>query len=143
MYKDNNYRVASNCFDSKTQTAMTSVLDSTSTLVFDWNSQLSNIIFALKTITDNCEYDESLYDYLTYCYEGDMCEPQNMMGTLLKKVFQVTTIANDLAQVYAEGLPSDKASSNDIEDFAERLGSNVGKLLRYATEFDPNMISTQ
>ena len=72
-----------------------------------------------------------------------MCEPQNMMGTLLKKVFQVTTIANDLAQVYAEGLPKESSSSNDIEDFAERLGSNVGKLLRYATEFDPNMINTQ
>ena len=72
-----------------------------------------------------------------------MCEPQNMMGTLLKKVFQVTTIANDLAQVYSEGLPKESSSSNDIEDFAERLGSNVGKLLRYATEFDPNMINTQ
>ena len=66
-----------------------------------------------------------------------------MMGTLLKKVFQVTTIANDLAQVYSEGLPKESSSSNDIEDFAERLGSNVGKLLRYATEFDPNMINTQ
>lgn len=70
-----------------------------------------------------------------------MCEPQNMMGTLLKKVFQVTTIANDLAQVYAEGLPNDQSSTSIIEDFSERLGSNVGKLLRYATEFDPNMIS--
>ena len=97
----------------------------------------------MKAITDNCEYDESLYDYLTYCYEGDMCEPQNMMGTLLKKVFQVTTVANDLAQVYAEGLPSEEAPSGGIEDFGERLGSNVGKLLRYATEFDPNMINAE
>ena len=97
MYKDNNYRVANNCFDKTTQNALTSVLDGASTLSFDWNSQLTNIIYSLKAITDNCEYDESLYDYLTYCYEGDMCEPQNMMGTLLKKVFQVTTIANDLA----------------------------------------------
>ena len=143
MYKDNNYRVAYNCFDKTTQNALTSVLDGASTLSFDWNSQLTNIIYSLKAITDNCEYDESLYDYLTFCYEGDMCEPQNMMGTLLKKVFQVTTIANDLAQVYAEGLPSDQAPSGGIEDFGERLGSNVGKLLRYATEFDPNVINAE
>jgi hypothetical protein len=97
MYKDNNYRVANNCYDKQTQTAITTVLDGVSVLTPDWNSQVTNIIFALKTVTDNCEFDESLYDYLTYCYEGDMCEPQNMMGTLLKKVFQVTTIANDLA----------------------------------------------
>ncbi len=143
MYKDNNYRVAYNCYDQQTQTAITTVLDGVSVLTPDWNSQVTNIIFALKTITDNCEFDESLYDYLTYCYEGDMCEPQNMMGTLLKKVFQVTTVANDLAQVYAEGLPSESAPSGGIEDFGERLGSNVGKLLRYATEFDPNMINAE
>lgn len=101
---------------------MTSVLDAATSLSFDWNSQLSNLIYSLKTIADNCEYDESLYDYLTYCYEGDMCEPQNMMGTLLKKVFQVTTIANDLAQVYAEGLPNDQSSTGVIEDFGERMG---------------------
>ena len=143
MYKDNNYRVSNNCFDKTTQTALTNVLDGASRMNFEFNSQLSNIITSLKAITDNCEYDESLYDYLTYCYEGDMCEPQNMMGTLLKKVFQVTTVANDLAQVYAEGLPSEEAPSGGIEDFGERLGSNVGKLLRYATEFDPNMINAE
>ena len=125
-----------------TQSALTSVLDGASTFNFDWNSQLSNLITSMKAITDNCEYDESLYDYLTYCYEGEMCEPQNMMGTLLKKVFQVTTVANDLAQVYAEGLPNEQAPTGIIEDFGERIGSNVGKLLRYATEVDPNIINT-
>ncbi len=143
MYKDNNYRISNNCFDQSTQTAFTSVLDAASKLSFDWNTQLSNLIYTLKSVTDNCEYDESLYDYLTYCYEGDMCEPQNMMGTLLKKVFQVTTIANDLAQVYAEGLPNEKSSTGIIEDFGERMGANVGKLLRYATEFDPNQINVE
>lgn len=143
MYKDNNYRVANNCFDQSTQNAFTSVLDASSKLSFDWNTQLSNLIYTLKSVTDNCEYDESLYDYLTYCYEGDMCEPQNMMGTLLKKVFQVTTIANDLAQVYAEGLPNETSSTGILEDFGERMGANVGKLLRYATEFDPNQINVE
>ena len=71
MYKDINYRVSNNCFDKQTQTALTSVLDSSTSLVIDWNSQLSNLIYSIKTITDNCEYDESLYDYLTFCYEGD------------------------------------------------------------------------
>jgi hypothetical protein len=141
MYKDNNYRVSASCFDRNTTLSITKVFDSVTTLNFDVTSSISEIIYALKSIADNCDYDESLYDYLSYCYEGDMCEPQNMLGTLLKKVFQVTTIANDLAQVYAEGLPNDQSSSAIIEDFGERMGANVGKLLRYATEFDPNIIS--
>lgn len=71
-----------------------------------------------------------------------MCEPQNMVQTLLKKVFQVTTIANDFAQIYMEGLPTEADSIDKIEDFGERIGMNLGKLLRYATEFDPTIITT-
>lgn len=40
MYKDNNYRVSNMCFDKTTQSAITSVLDSTTTFSIDWNSQL-------------------------------------------------------------------------------------------------------
>jgi len=38
MYKDNNYRVSNNCFDKKTQNALTSIFDGYSTFNFEWNS---------------------------------------------------------------------------------------------------------
>jgi hypothetical protein len=69
-----------------------------------------------------------------------MCEPQNMIQTILKKVFQVTTVANDFAQMFGESLPKEESKPQDIEDWFDRFGSNFGKLLRYATEFDPNVI---
>ena len=87
-------------------------------------------------------FDESLNDWLTYCYETEMCDPANMMQTLLKKVFQVTTVANDLGQMMGEGMPSEKSRPQEIEDYFDRLGSNIGKLLRYGSEFDPNLLPT-
>jgi hypothetical protein len=85
-------------------------------------------------------FDESLNDYLAYCYEVEMCEPQNMIQTILKKVFQVTTVANDYAQMFGEPLPKEESKAEIIEDWFDRFGSNFGKLLRYATEFDPTII---
>ena len=58
----------------------------------------------------------------------------------MKKVFQVTTVANDLSQMMAEGLPTEDNKPQVIEDWFDRFGSNFGKLLRYATEFDPNIV---
>ena len=69
-----------------------------------------------------------------------MCEPQNMIQTILKKVFQVTTVANDFTQMFGEALPKEDSKPQDIEDWFDSFGSNFGKLLRYATEFDPNVI---
>ena len=71
-----------------------------------------------------------------------MCEPQSMMSTLLKKIFQVTTVMNDLTQLMNEDKPAITDRTSDIERYAERFGSNVGKLLRFATEFDPNMYNS-
>jgi hypothetical protein len=59
-----------------------------------------------------------------------------MLGNLLKKVFKMTTIANDLTQIYTEVLKSDQSSSTIIEDFGERMNANFDKLLCYATDFD-------
>jgi hypothetical protein len=141
MYKTNNFRVDDKCFGTETQQAIVDTFNSWGAMNFDWNRELSNLMIVIRQVTDFCEYDESIYDYLTYCYQGDMCEPQNMVQTLLKKVFQVTTIANDFAQIYMEGLPTEADTINKIEDFGERVGMNIGKLLRYATEFDPTIIT--
>ena len=140
MYKENNYRVAKECFDAPTQKAMVSILDTWNGYTIDWSGEMLNLLITFKNVNDWCEYDESLYDYMSYCFDnGDMCNPELMMGTLLKKVFQVTTVANDIAQLMAEPKPQKTDKISYIEGYGERVGSNFGKLLRYATEFDPSM----
>lgn len=141
MYRTNNYRIDDRCFGSETQNAIVDTFQNWDAKNFDWNREATNLMLVVRQVTEYCEYDESIYDYLNYCYQGDMCEPQNMVQTLLKKVFQVTTVANDFAQIYMEGLPTEADPVDKIEDFGERVGINLGKLLRYATEFDPNQIS--
>ena len=143
MYKENNFQVEKGCFDQKTQDYLVLTFDTWGQIDFNWQDEILNLANALNAITDNCMFDESLYDWLSYCYEVEMCDPSIMMQTALKKVFQVTTVANDMAQLYGEGMPKETDRVEDIENFFERVGSNIGKLLRYASEFDPTLIPTQ
>jgi len=142
MYKDSNYRVRNDCFGKETQDLVVGVFDDWGKNTFDWGNEIVSFQKALILTADNCEYDESVYDLLSFCYQGEQCEFPNMVQTLLKKVFQVTTVANDFAQIMMEGLPKETDSQNTVEDFAERVGSNCGKLLRYATDFDPTLIQS-
>ena len=97
MYKENNFQVEKACFDQKTQDYLVLTFDSWGQIDFNWQDEILNLGNALNAITDNCMFDESLYDWLSYCYEVEMCDPSIMMQTALKKVFQVTTVANDMA----------------------------------------------
>ena len=141
MYKMTNYKVSADCLGNSTQQYLIDTFDNYGTLTFDWQVEIINFSQALMMVTQNCEYDECLNDWLTFCYEGEQCDSGVMMQTMLKKIFQVTTIANDLAQMYAEGQPGESSSLQDVQDFYERFGSNFGKLLRYSTDFDPNLIT--
>ena len=108
LYKMNRYLVDTNCFNQKTQSLIVESLDSWGSPGFNWNDEILGIGTALNMITDFCEYDETLYDILTYCYDIELaCDPFNVLQTLLKKVFQVTTIANDFAALMQEGLPKE------------------------------------
>ena len=91
-------------------------------------------------ITNNCDYDESLYDYLTYCYQTESCEIPNMFQTLLKKIFLVTTVGNDIAALVMSGLPAQTASAQTIQEYFANIGLDAGKILRYATDFDATQI---
>ena len=63
-----------------------------------------------------------------------------MVQSLFQKVFQVTTVANDFASIVMEGnFPFLGALSTNIEATYNRIGQDVGKLLRYATDFDPTL----
>lgn len=82
-----------------------------------------------------------MYQYLDFCYNQNTCDVPTMAQSLMSKIFQVTTIVNDFAQIVMEGLPSQNSKPSDIEAFADRIGSDVGKLIRYATDFDPSQVS--
>ena len=69
MYKENNYRVAKECYDDQTQAAIVSVLDTWNGYTIDWKGQMLNIMIAMKNVNDWCEYDEVIYDYMSYCFD--------------------------------------------------------------------------
>jgi len=62
-----------------------------------------------------------------------------MFQTLLSKVFQITTVANDVVQLVVEGIPKTSATATVVEAYASRLGGDIGKVLRYGTNYDPTL----
>lgn len=139
MYREANYKVSEQCFGTDTQSIIIRIFTSWGTPAFDWGQEIVDIQKMIMLVTDWCEYDEALYQYLTFCYQGEACMIPNMFQAILKKVFQVTTVANDVAQLFMEGLPMETDAPSKVLDFADRLGQNAGKLLRYATDFDPSL----
>ena len=141
MYKDANNKVTDLCFGTDTQNLIVTVFNEFSSTKFDWAQEIVNVGKIIMQVTDNCQYDEALYEYLTFCYNGENCEIQNMFSALLKKVFQVTTVVNDVVQLFVEGLVNEKDPPKKVEEFADKFGQAVGKLLRYATDFDPSQVT--
>jgi len=50
------------------------VFNEFSSTKFDWAQEIVNVGKIIMQVTDNCEYDEALYEYLTFCYNGENCE---------------------------------------------------------------------
>ena len=147
MYKQTNYVVDPQCYGNETQTLIVSIINSTAS--FDLGNSIVSIQRVLLLATDYCYYDEALYQYLEYCYSSQdadgnsQCDITSMVQSLLNKVFQVTTVANDFFSLFMEGIPFPGATQAAAESFATRVGSDVGKLLRYATDFDPSKVTLQ
>ncbi|TNV76409.1 hypothetical protein FGO68_gene5588 [Halteria grandinella] len=80
-----------------------------------------------------------MYGWLTFCYNTDNCYITYMIQALMKKVFQLTTVANDFVQIFMDGLPKRTDSALVVSSFFDRVGQNLGKVLRYATDFDPTL----
>ena len=93
----------------------------------------------LTEIQQGCQFDEALYHYLTFCYNSQQCLLTYMFQTLLSKVFQITTVANDVVQLVVEGIPKTSATATVVEAYASRLGGDIGKVLRYGTNYDPTL----
>ena len=80
MYRLIRYTIDRQCFDQRTQNLIVDSFDGWGTNNFDWGTKILSITTALNMITDFCEYDESLYDILAFCYDyEEACDPVNMM----------------------------------------------------------------
>jgi len=139
MFKAASYKTRSECLGAETQKNIVDFFAPWGTDQFSWTTGIITVQKSLLLISDWCEFDEAIYSYFNFCYETEQCELPNMVQTILKKVFQVTTVANDFAQIFMEGIPKTADDATKIETFADRIGTNCGKLLRYATDFDPTL----
>jgi hypothetical protein len=139
MYKLTTYKPNDRCLDSEFQKLVVDTFGSWGTPAFSWTNSASNIQKAILLVSNWCDYDEALYTWMYFCYYSEQCMVTYMSQSLMKKVFQVTTVANDLAQLYMDGIPTPKDTPTVVKTFADRFGSNIGKLIRYATDYDPTL----
>ncbi len=141
MYKNTNYRPQDRCLDTETQGYFTDFLSIWTPAASDttWGTAIVSLQKGLLQVSDWCEIDEAVYGYLTFCYNSEQCNPTYMIGAIMKKVFQLTTVANDFAQIFMEGIPKVTDAASVVQTFFDRIGTNMGKLLRYAVDFDPTL----
>lgn len=106
---------------------------------------MANIQEASYLFIKYCEFDDAMYDYIRYCdakaKQGVYSCSFTVMGqTLMKKVFQVTTVINEVSPAFQAGIEP-PGFYPQIEAFFDKMGEAFGKILRYATEFDPKVIN--
>ena len=107
MYKSNTYNVNQNCLGTQ---MLNSVVDLRSAVLSGDPSKTVNAglqgyqlyYYFLKF----CDFDDTIDDMLQWCFTQD-CSPQYIGETLLKKVFNVTAIFNNLAQFAMQDQPKE------------------------------------
>ena len=141
MYKNVNYKANAKCLDAETQGYFVDFFLVITPNAPDttWGNAIVSLQSGLLHLSDWCDFDEALYGYLTFSYNTDNTAPTYMLQALMKKVFQLTTVGNDFVQIFMEGMPKATDSELVISSFFDRIGSNLGKILRYATDFDPTL----
>jgi hypothetical protein len=139
LYKRTNYKINEACLGDdmvdSTHNLVVQYQEGTFDLADDWAEVSSLSLY----FTKYCEYDEILYDLSVWCTTYD-CTFQYMGQNLLKKVFQVTTVANHMAEVLMGDYP-ESTDFDAVEEYWANIGEDVGKLLRYATDFDYTLIA--
>lgn len=141
MYKQANYTVKDECLGPKTITDLTLIDTAYNSGNFSVPMAAIQIQEIVYLFIKNCEFDDAIYDLFLWS-EGHDMSFNFMFQTLLKKVFQVTTVANDIAALFSGPRPA-PTDYVEISKFWEQIGNAFGKLLRYATDFDPDQIKKQ
>jgi hypothetical protein len=141
MYKNTNYKPQDKCLNTETQGYFVAFMTIWTPHASDttWGTAIVSLQKGMLQMSDWCDFDEAVYGYLTFCYNSPtgQCEITYMVSAIMKKIFQLTTVANDFAQIFIGGVPKSSDTAVVIQTFYERIGTNLGKVLRYATDFDP------
>ncbi len=81
-----------------------------------------------------------MYDLTRWCQNYD-CSFKNMFQNLIKKVFQLTTLANDfIASIKSTGFPKKTDDYDTITKKFLKFGDAFGKIVRYSTDFDHKLL---
>lgn len=138
MYKQASYKVKDQCLGEQTIKDLVILDTAYSTNTFNLTNVVGPIQEVIYLFIKYCEFDDAIFDLLKWCSNND-CTVSTMFQTLLKKIFQVTTVANDLATLLSEPKP-EPTDYKGVQKYFTPLGTSVGKLLRYGTSFDPAQI---
>ena len=140
MYKKTNYNLDTECFGEQMASDALKLLGDAETSTVDWVQDLVTLQQLSLYFVKYCDFDDALYDITKYCTDFEKrCEVIQMSQVLLKKMFQVTTVANHAAEMMMSGLP-ESTDYTAVFEFTEGIGSDFGKLIRYATDFEGGQI---
>ena len=89
--------------------------------------------------TTYCQVDDYMNDYMLFCwYRG--CWPEQWLYQVKDKFLYILRAFNDAAIVWYEGVPSDRASEKDTEQFinlSESTGQTAAAIFKDLTGFYP------
>ena len=86
-----------------------------------------------------CQFDDALYDFIQWCslFPTD-CSITGMGQNGLQRIFQITTLINDLAAMWQAGF--DFTNFQSISKTFTQFGQYTGQLARYLTNFNPALL---
>ena len=87
---------------------------------------------------DECQLEETVYDLAEFCDIND-CSPKKILNNEIAAIFKITGILNAFAAVVYERtyVKSELELSKDVHfDLWQEVGKNLGRLIRYSTNFN-------
>ena len=138
MYKNTNYKVNDQCLGDQAVSDLVTLDTAYSTNTFNLTNVAGPVQSLIYYFIKYCEFDDAIFDLFRWCNSHE-CSMNSFLQTLLKKVFQVTTVANDLATLLAEKKP-EQTDFAGVTKYFTPVGSAVGKILRYGTDFDASQL---
>ena len=131
-----NTTLSKNCLDKDWQKVFVDTLTKDKKKEpFNFAEFAGNSVWLSLAVQNECRFNSALYQYLNYCLDNTKCSPYTMVETLSGKLFQVSSIAGGLASFLAADFPTLDDSEKMIEDYATRIGTDLGKILRIANSF--------
>lgn len=141
MYKNQKYQVKKLCLGNETVNDMYYLYKTIyQEIELDPTMSLARAEEVWYLFFGYCDFDNALYDLAKWCNNMNCTLPY--IGTsFLKKTMQVTTVANDMIELFATEPPAINDTSA-VFTYYERLAIDFGKLTRYAIDFDPTLINS-